>query len=169
MNASGLPLSFLTGVTFGTLDKTPPHTALSGDMVSVVGFSGAPMILPVTQPLEVAVGKQTMTHPFVIASTMPANLLGCDLLVKLGARILCSPDRLIVSLPDGQTHTCGNVHGQFMLKDDTTQVANIFWERLTSPPEQPGTSRAFLQSWKPWLLKLHPYVPPSNPLHVTPL
>lgn len=54
MTMNGLTLPFLvdTGATYFPICEAPGETRLSGDEVSVVGFSGVPVTLPVTTPLK---------------------------------------------------------------------------------------------------------------------
>ncbi|MEY6245667.1 hypothetical protein WJF22_23335, partial [Salmonella enterica subsp. enterica serovar Corvallis] len=81
-----------TGATYSTITQQPPKPLLSTKTVSVMGFSGAAQILPVQ------IGTQRMTHPFVCSPSTPANLLGKDLLVKLGPSVLWGTDGLTITL-----------------------------------------------------------------------
>ncbi|KAM9857682.1 coiled-coil domain-containing protein 151 [Aulostomus maculatus] len=165
-------LSFLvdTGATLSTLNSEPPQEAISSRTVNIVGFSGVGQKLPVTIPLKTQLGKQTLLHPFVVSPGVPVNLLGRDLLIKLGASILCSPDGNTVTLPDGTCLRCNpNTHGagQYLLKPLEDELVDIYWGMLQ--PETPlynSLLSAYLQ-WKPWISLLEPYVPPPDPPHVT--
>lgn len=86
MTVNGLTLPFLvdTGATYSTICEAPGETRLSGDEVSVVGFSGVPMTLPVTTPFKTELGNQVVTYPYVISAQVLVNLMGRDLLIKLG-------------------------------------------------------------------------------------
>ncbi|KAI4888718.1 hypothetical protein NFI96_003920 [Prochilodus magdalenae] len=135
-----------------------------------MGFSGETTTLPFTHPLVTRIGHQTVSHPFVFSPAVPTNLLGRDLLIKLGATILCSPDGLEVHLPDGTRLPCngGPRHGgQYLIQPVIEQYADIYWGLLL--PEttaHQGILSAYLQ-WKPWISQLHPLLSPPDPPHVT--
>ncbi|XP_072573902.1 uncharacterized protein [Paramormyrops kingsleyae] len=101
-----LPFLVDTGATYSTLNVVLEKHHLSASTVTVVGFSGEEQRLPITKPVKVVVGKQTFLHPFVVSPSVPVNLLGKDMLVKLGASILCSADGLVVTLPEGTRLNC---------------------------------------------------------------
>ncbi len=64
---------------------------LSDKTVGVMGFSGGLEHWPMTKQLTVQVVNQSLPHSFLYSSNAPVPLLGRDLLIKLGASILCSP------------------------------------------------------------------------------
>lgn len=166
-----LPFLVDTGATYSTLnDPELCEQAKTPDIVSVVGFSGVKQNLPLSTPLLVSAGTQSTTHPFVLSKEVPVNLLGRDLLKKLGATILCESAGLTVRLPDGTAWTCSNTSShatQYLLRPIQPEVADIYWALLCpDTPEHKGILSAFL-SWKPWTDALRPYVPPLDPLHVT--
>lgn len=143
---------------------------MSKGRVSVVGFSGEEQTLPLTAPLPVTVGGQCIPHRLVVAPQVPVNLLGRDLLVALGASILCGPTGLSVTLPNGQSLTCREEvmgHGQWLVSPPLNQWADVYWG-LVEPetPADKGILTSYL-AWKPWITLLEPYVPPIDPLHVT--
>lgn len=100
MTVEGTEMTFLedTRATYSTLRQRPSSAILSNHMVSVVGFSGVPMTLPVTDPALAELGKQTLKHRYVVSPHVPVNLMGRDLLIKVGATIMCSADGLTVTL-----------------------------------------------------------------------
>lgn len=106
-----------------------------------------------------------MNHPYVISSQVPVNLMGQDLLIKLGANILCGPDGLTVTFPDGLTVDCGTPkgEGQWLLADPTTQTADIYWGELNTTE---GIVAGYTR-WRPWVMALDVYSTPVHPLHVT--
>lgn len=116
------------------------------------------------------VGTQSITRPFVVASAASANLLGRDLLIKLGASIKCGPDSLVVQLPDGTAMNCGlatTSHSQCVMQPVHPEHAGIY--RGLIEPETPGGAgvlSAYLR-WKPWISALEPYAPTTDPLHIT--
>uniref|UniRef100_A0A3B5M0X8 Peptidase A2 domain-containing protein n=1 Tax=Xiphophorus couchianus TaxID=32473 RepID=A0A3B5M0X8_9TELE len=146
-----------------------PSHKLSDQTISVVGFSGVKQTLPLSTPLHTAVGRQKVTHPFVCSPSSPVNLLGRDLLIALGATILCGPDGLLVTFPDGSSHACSPVytHGQFLLQQAEEQLADIYWGRIQpEKTDHAGILSCFLL-WKPWIQALAPYGPTPDLPHVT--
>uniref|UniRef100_A0A3B4WJT3 ribonuclease H n=1 Tax=Seriola lalandi dorsalis TaxID=1841481 RepID=A0A3B4WJT3_SERLL len=136
-----------------------------------MGFSGVPTTLPYTKPLTTQLGNQTVLHPFVYSPDVPSNLLGRDLLTRLGATILCSPVGLTVSLPDGTQLPCDNVgaghSSQYLIQPVVEKAADIYWGLLHSEPQEKGGILSAYLEWKPWISQLHPYVAPPDPPHVT--
>lgn len=163
-----LPFLVDTGATCSTLIQAPPDK-LSKQRITVMGFSGEKQTLPITIPLTTQIGGQTLMHSFVHSPTVPANLLGRDLLIKLGASILCSPDGLAVTLPDHTTLHCSGTPsgGQYLMAPVEEACADIYWGMIK--PETPDTSgilSAYLQ-WKPLIAQIEPFVSPPDPPHVT--
>uniref|UniRef100_A0A669B648 ribonuclease H n=1 Tax=Oreochromis niloticus TaxID=8128 RepID=A0A669B648_ORENI len=166
MSVEGTELSFLvdTGATYSTLKATPDRTSLSCHTVDVVGFSGVPMTLPLTDPALTKLGKQTLKHQYVVSPQVPVNLMGRDLLVKLGATIMCSADGLTVALPGGKEFPClGSLSKtQYLVQDSEQPKADIYWGRLVDE----DILRQFVL-WKPWIMSLAVYSSPRDPFHVT--
>ncbi|KAL3979211.1 neuronal calcium sensor 1 [Sarotherodon galilaeus] len=166
MTVDGTELPFLvdTGATYSTLRDTPDCATLSSSTVSVVGFSGIPMTLPLTDPALTQLGKQTLKHQYVVSPQVPVNLMGRDLLVKLGATIMCSADGLTVTLPGGKEFPClgSPSKTQYLVRDSEQSTADIYWGRLV----EEGILRTY-QQWRPWIMSLAVYSEPRDPYHVT--
>ncbi|KAL3973676.1 F-box and leucine-rich repeat protein 13 [Sarotherodon galilaeus] len=166
MTVEGTELPFLvdTGATYSTLRDTPDCATLSSSTVSVVGFSGIPMTLPLTDPALTQLGKQTLKHQYVVSPQVPVNLMGRDLLVKLGATIMCSADGLTVTLPGGKEFLClgSPSKTQYLVRDSEQSTADIYWGRLV----EEGILRTY-QQWRPWIMSLAVYSEPRDPYHVT--
>ncbi|KAL3992502.1 immunoglobulin superfamily member 9B [Sarotherodon galilaeus] len=166
MTVEGTELSFLvdTGATYSTLRDTPDCATLSSSTVSVVGFSGIPMTLPLTDPALTQLGKQTLKHQYVVSPQVPVNLMGRGLLVKLGATIMCSADGLTVTLPGGKEFPClgSPSKTQYLVKDSEQSTADIYWGRLV----EEGILRTY-QQWRPWIMSLAIYSESRDPYHVT--
>uniref|UniRef100_A0A3Q3LPS7 ribonuclease H n=1 Tax=Mastacembelus armatus TaxID=205130 RepID=A0A3Q3LPS7_9TELE len=170
VNYMKLPFLVDTGATCSTLNTTSEST-LSTQTTTVMGFSGKKQTLPVTLPLLTQVGHQCVHHTYIYSPGTPVNLLGRDLLIKLGATILCSLEGLSVTLPDGTCLPCTRYStgecAQFLLRPSEEEGADIYWAKLCpEPPDQGGIWSAY-QRWRPWISLLDPYVPPPDPLHVT--
>ncbi|XP_005755484.1 uncharacterized protein LOC102208784, partial [Pundamilia nyererei] len=139
-------------------------TSVADDCGSVVGFCGVPMTLPKTNPALTVLGKQTLKHSYVVSPHVPVNLRGRDLLIKLGATIMCSADGLTVTLPGGKEFLClgTSSKNQYLLQDCEQSTADIYWGRLV----EEGILRQY-QLWKPWIMALAVYSPPRDPFYVT--
>lgn len=173
-----LPFMLDTGARYSTLNLPVPKDYISSSAVELTGFSGQPQNLPLTKPLTTTIlqAEQTFPHRFVSSLSCPVNLMGRDVLLKCGASILCSPDGLILTFPNGYTVNCSlsTVHSssQMLLSADTSptaegQWADIYWGLLEpDTAETPGIG-ALYQSWRPWIQSLNPYAPPPDSLHVT--
>ncbi|XP_070403834.1 uncharacterized protein [Nothobranchius furzeri] len=164
------PFLVETGATCSTIQTVPPSKT-STRTISVTGFSGEQQTLPFSLPLPTTVGNQTVLHSFVCSPTVPVNLLGRDLLIKLGATILCGPTGLTVTLPEGTILPCtGEVSdGMYLAQKlpDISDCAEIYWALLdTETKDTPGLMTLY-QQWKPWLTQVHPYVSPPDPPHLT--
>ena len=160
-----IPFLVDTGATRSAL-KDLPSGKLSTTFIPVVGFSGIVQNMPLSTPLRVSVGHQELSHSFLSSPDAPMNLMGRDLLIKLGATILCSPDGLIVTMPTGESINCSvgdPGEGNYLMMANPNVAANIYWALLD--PETPtahGLLRAYLL-WKPFLQSIHPYLPPPDP------
>uniref|UniRef100_A0AAY4DZI5 ribonuclease H n=1 Tax=Denticeps clupeoides TaxID=299321 RepID=A0AAY4DZI5_9TELE len=119
ITVDGLQKDFLvdTGATHSTV-RSVSRGKLSNLTTTVVGISGDPRVLPFTTPLPTVVGDQILLHSYICSKDVPVNLLGRDLLIRLGASITCSPQGLTVSLPAGTILPCREMvegNGQFLL------------------------------------------------------
>ncbi|KAL3976869.1 [histone H3]-lysine4 N-trimethyltransferase MLL3 [Sarotherodon galilaeus] len=122
------------------------------------------MTLPLTDPALTQLGKQTLKHQYVVSPQVPVNLMGRDLLVKLGATIMCSADGLTVTLPGGKEFPClgSPSKTQYLVRDSEQSTADIYWGRLV----EEGILRTY-QQWRPWIMSLAVYSEPRDPYHVT--
>lgn len=153
-----------TGAAYSCINSIQP---LSTRSLAVVGVSGQPQQQTFTVPLAVAHEGQTLTHQFLYAPGCPVNLLGRDLLSKLGMNISCGPDGLHLTTKPQMT-TCFD---KMMYMAPTPQpeepFTRVYWMRLLSTgPQTPHIQFQYMQ-WKAWLHSLHPYKPPLDELHCT--
>lgn len=167
-----LPFMVDTGARYSTLTSSVQVSMLSDQKVPVVGFSGTTSALPLTRPLQTTVGSQTFLHSFLFSPDCPVNLLGRDIMCKTGMAVSCLPEGTEVIFPDGQILKCGSSilsqPGQMVLQSSTpTTSVDIYWALLQPETVEKTGILSLFQSWKPWLLSLHPYSPPTDPLHVT--
>ncbi|XP_068998257.1 uncharacterized protein [Embiotoca jacksoni] len=170
MTVAGEEVPFLvdTGATCSTMKQ--PLGPISNQTMSVVGFSGVSQTLSFTTPLPTQLAGQQHLHRFLISPEVPVNLLGRDLLIKLGATILCGPEGLVVSFPNGTDIPCGLTcerSGQYLVRSPDTLHADIYWG-LLQPSHKPTTGLlSAYNSWRPWISRVHPYDPPPDPPHLT--
>ncbi|XP_077334543.1 uncharacterized protein LOC143975860 [Lithobates pipiens] len=91
----GKPTTFLidTGAARSVLraEDLPDNSFLSTIDVSCVGVDGVPRSSPLTEPLQVGTFPDLLTR-FVVSSTCPLNLLGADVLSRLQASIIFTPE-----------------------------------------------------------------------------
>ena len=131
--------------------------------------------MPITRSLRTTIGKQNFLHQYLNAPQYPVNLMGCDVLVKCGASVLCGPDGLTVTFPDRTSFQCSaqpiTPTTQMPLQPDTSpELAE--WEDIYAGLLEPESKEktgvlSLYQDWTKWIDMLHPYAPPPNPLHVT--
>ncbi len=89
--------------------------------------------------LTVQVVNQSLTHSFLYSSNSPVPLLGRDLLIKLGPSILCSPQGVIVTFPDGTQVDCSQTaptgcRQNVLLGGPLKEAADIYWVELDISP-----------------------------------
>ncbi len=83
--------------------------------------------------------NQSLTHSFLYSSNAPVPLLGTDLLIKLGPSILCSPQGVIVTFPDGTQVDCSQTapigcRQNVLLGGPLKEAADIYWVELDISP-----------------------------------
>ena len=137
-----------------------------------MGFSGIAETQRYTTPQTMTIGNQTLTHQLLYAPKCPVNLLGRDLLSKLGMRILYSPEGLQISWPGGAV--ADRVEGQFIVQmaPDTSPNAfteheiHVYWSRLLHDAAVPGLMRQYYV-WKPYIDQQGAYGALKDPVHLT--
>uniref|UniRef100_A0A8C5M720 Gag-Pol polyprotein n=1 Tax=Leptobrachium leishanense TaxID=445787 RepID=A0A8C5M720_9ANUR len=72
----------------------------SDQKVSIVGVSNEIQVANVTKSVPVHIGNLQTEHAFVLSPHSPCNLLGRDLLVKMGVTIALSPEGITINIPD---------------------------------------------------------------------
>jgi len=105
LNVEGKQVTFLvdTGATRSTLKQGEiKNLPLSGDLVSVVGVSGRREDIPISDKLRVEVGPLRGEHAFLVAKHTPMNLLGRDLLCRMGCTITCRQEGVFIDTPLGK-------------------------------------------------------------------
>ena len=60
--------------------------------LTTMGFSGIDKVSPFTTPLPLTIPGQTFHQSLLYAPNCPTNLLGRDVLSKIGSHISCSPN-----------------------------------------------------------------------------
>uniref|UniRef100_A0A3B4CXU0 ribonuclease H n=1 Tax=Pygocentrus nattereri TaxID=42514 RepID=A0A3B4CXU0_PYGNA len=98
LNVSGVDFSFLidTGATLSSLG--PKYEGpLSSRTTSSVGITGQPFVSHYTPPLSVLCDDLRFSHSFVFMPDCPFNLMGRDLMSRLGITLTFSGSRISVS------------------------------------------------------------------------
>ncbi|XP_039670590.1 uncharacterized protein LOC120567688 [Perca fluviatilis] len=125
--------------------------------------------------LEIQLGPVEFSHSYLFTTSSPVNLMGRDILKKLGASILCGPLGLTVTLRDGTVLHCTDT-SMYVTKNlvlahldnpPPNETADIYWGLLKPESPQGGGISSLFTAWKPWITSLHPYLPPADPHHVT--
>ena len=106
LNVSGKERSFLvdTGATRSTIAAEElPGVEKSRNSAQIVGLGGKIQTLDTTAHLRVRCGPMQEKHAVLLSTTTPVNLLGRDLLCKLGCTIACTKkgtiNVVVVDLP----------------------------------------------------------------------
>jgi len=170
----GTPVSMMvdTGAAASCLTSLegcqPP---LSKRTMRTVGISGKEEEKRFTIPLETKLGKQLMQHAFLYSPRCPVNLMGRDLLTKLGAEVKCTSDGLQIQFKGGQATPLLQSGDKILMmskpEDIQEQQTAVYWARVL-----PGTTvgediNTTFQNWKPWINEQGDYRPPLDPLHNT--
>lgn len=87
-----LPFLADSWATHSTMCGSIPTHRLSNRTVNVMGFPGVPLNLLFTTPCTIEVADQKLLHLFLASPHTPVNLLGRDLMIKLGVTVLCGPE-----------------------------------------------------------------------------
>ncbi|XP_063819157.1 uncharacterized protein LOC135057192 [Pseudophryne corroboree] len=88
-----------TGAAKSLLTSALPSQTISGTSIQAVGISGQIQLLPILADSKIQIGPLNDTHAFQLAANAPANLLGRDLLCKLGGTIYCTSDGIYLDIP----------------------------------------------------------------------
>ncbi len=161
-----------TGATYSTVTRgIITDKDLSDKTVGVMGFSGGLEHWPMTKQLTVQVVNQSLPHSFLYSSNAPVPLLGRDLLIKLGASILCSPEGVIVTFPDGTQVDCSQTaptgfRQNVLLGGPLKEAADIYWVELDISPSLMSVVTLY-NNHRPWIRDIDVYLPPIDPLHCT--
>ncbi len=161
-----------TGATYSTVTRgTITDKDLSDKTVGAMGFSGGLEHWPMTNQLTVQVVNQSLPHSFLYSSNAPVPLLGRDLLIKLGASTLCSPQGVIVTFPDGTQVNCSQTaptgcRQSVLLGGPLKEAADIYWVKLDISPS-PMSVVTLYNNHRPWIMDIDVYLPPIDPLHCT--
>lgn len=169
-------LNFLvdTGATYSALSGPVNQDLISQKKtVELMDFSKECERLPLTEPIPVSVAGQQLKHQchFCCLTEPHTNLLGRDLLIKLGALILSCADGVIVRFLTGMTMNCSlgtpSLRGQWLLSAIREPGgADIYWGKL-EPETMSGYGLLSLYAqWRSWVTHSTPYMTPTNPPHM---
>lgn len=160
-----------TGATYSTCTAPlPTPTSKYPRTVSVVGMAGVPMDVPFSDKVTVTLAQQTFKHSFLLMKQCPVNLLGRDIMTRLNATIVCGPDNITVRFPDGSEIKTKDKRNRGMypvVAEPPPPKADIYWGRVTTEELSPLSVAHQWALWKPWILSLHPYLRPPDPIHCT--
>ena len=130
-----------------------PSLKSSGIGENVIGISGKPTRVCKSEPVRVRLGPVKCTHDFLMMPGSPACLLGRDLLGKLGASIVCTPEGLEVAL------TAGTLLAFLEETQEAQGTPFTIPELKEIPPEywaETSESVGKLKSAVPVKIKVHP-------------
>ncbi|KAF7689310.1 hypothetical protein HF521_012663 [Silurus meridionalis] len=155
------PIRQQQGATFTSIGKEGSKLPLSRKAVKTVGFSGKTQTLHFTEPQDITVEGITIQAPLLYSPDTPANLLGRDVLCKLGAKIFCGPTGVWVELPEILAQQCVMVER----KIEQQTLDKVYWLELD------GTSSEIHKLYdhlKTWFTNMRPdCVETRKPWHCT--
>uniref|UniRef100_UPI00358E1EFB uncharacterized protein n=1 Tax=Myxine glutinosa TaxID=7769 RepID=UPI00358E1EFB len=105
LDVEGRQLEFLvdTGATRSTINKGQlPSLRPTARNVQILGVSGLPQALPISEEVRVTCGPLEAKHAFLMTTTAPTNLLGRDLLCRLGCQISCTEEGVFVDVAESK-------------------------------------------------------------------
>lgn len=130
INIAGNNQSFLvdTGAARSVLTSSL-DLPITRKTISAVGVSGVVHKYPLTAPVEVTLGPLRTKHSFLLAASAPTNLLGRDLLCKMGCVIYCTPEGVFLDVPGNHIQEVQDIL-------ETPEKLMVFSTSLTSFPSQ---------------------------------
>ena len=107
-----------TGAAYSCVSsKYASHLPMARKFAKTVGFSGQTQLIPLTAPVTLKLHGRAVTLPILVSETTPVNLIGRDALCKLGTRILCTSEGILIE-------PAGTVSQMTMSRPKT---ANVYW------------------------------------------
>ncbi|KAK3527119.1 hypothetical protein QTP86_011340 [Hemibagrus guttatus] len=114
-----------------------------------------------TEPQELNIQGVTVQASLLFSPGTPANLLGRDVLCKLGAKIHCGERGVWVELPESLIRQ----HVMMETKLEQCIMDKVYWLELD---KMKSGIRDLYAKWKPWLIKMRPECKESRePWHCT--
>ena len=159
----GVPHQFLvdTGCTYSAI-RSPQM--LSSDSISVVGVTGSPEAQSRTIPLTFSWENSQLKHQFLYCPKCPINLLGRDLLCKMGCTIYLTESGVAVSTnpPSSTPDRPVRIMMMPLLPTPTlSETQEVYWLKcLPTGPATPHIQFKFNQL-KAQIYTLHPYKTPQ--------
>lgn len=113
--------------TLGETDSAAFHPYVSGRWISVTGATGQTALEQMSLPLEVQYGSRKLSHSFLLSRLCPENLLGRDLMCKLGLSLDLTPSGIELTSVFSflQTNTGYAWTGFECLKRDSIQPSPV--------------------------------------------
>ncbi len=121
LKVNGVDYSFLidTGATCSSISAKFYEGPITNRTMRSVGVSGTDIICHMTPAIEVkALNRLPLFHKFVITPNSPLNLLGRDLMHKLGIEIVFSDSSVNFSLLSDVPYASVDVMPYFMSNDE---------------------------------------------------
>lgn len=156
------PFLLDTGATFTSIGKEGSKLRLTRKTIKTMGFSGKIQTLRFTEPQRITVEGITVQAPLLYSPDTPANLLGRDVLCKLGEKIHCGPTGIWVTLPDIIGHQCVAIERD----DEQDALDKVYWLEV----KDKDTSDLWkeYEKWKPWLMYIRSdCIETRDPWHCT--
>ncbi|CAB1338864.1 unnamed protein product, partial [Coregonus sp. 'balchen'] len=151
-----------TGCTYSAIRS---HQPLSSESIQVVGVSGTPEAQYKTNPLLFQWGPSKLKHQFLFCPNCPINLLGRDLLCRLGCAIYLTEKGVEVSV--SQIPSARVLMLPILPTPIPSTTQEIYWLRcLPTGPATPAVQFQFNQMRK-LIYSFYPYKPPQTDLHCT--
>lgn len=139
INIAGINQTFLldTGAAKSVLTSSL-NLPMTRKTIRAVGVSGEVQTYPLTAPAEVTIGPLHTKHSFLLAASAPTNLLGRDLLCKMGCVIYCTPDGVFLDIPTNYAEEVQDLletpHKLMVISSQVTQFPSQVEEMLSQVP-----------------------------------
>ena len=137
-----------------TADAQHLPRSKSGRVAKTIGFSGQVQLIPFSAPVTVELDGKQIKMPILMSDHTPINLMGRDILSRMGVQIECTPNGLSLISQE----PCHAMASQIPISK------TIYWIRLL----QVGWDENIWKWWKPLIHANYPLLrDPRCPAHCT--